>query len=797
MKTTVSLTVSLLLSTSYLSAVDYNQDVRPILSQNCFACHGPDPHDRKAKLRLDTQEGAFKSLKGNPPAIVPGKPDESEFIFRINDDSDPMPPEKSHKKLTAKEKKILTQWIAEGAVYSKPWAYVPPVRHPAPKVKDTQWPKNEIDHFLLAHLEKANLQPVKDANPITLIRRLYFDLTGLPPTLEEVQNFVSGKTSYEQVVDHLLQSRHFGERMAVYWLDLVRYADTVGYHGDQDHSISPYRDYIIRAFNLNIPFDQFTREQLAGDLVPDSGKWQKVASGYNRLLQTSHEGGIQAKEYNAIYAADRVRNLSSVWMGATIGCSQCHDHKFDPFTIKDHYSLASFFADIPDSGFSGNSLPTKRPPEITFLTDEQEQHIEDLKQNQKKLLGEEVFTKVAALKNEKQILPLIPQEKQAKWKTLYQGVLNIQKQARRTMITQASAKPRIMRVLPRGNWLDDSGPIVTPAIPEYFGNLKTVDQRRANRLDLANWLTNTENGVGGLTARVYANRLWYLFFGKGLSPSLQDFGGQGSPPTHPKLLDYLSVYFYENNWDTKSIIKHIVQSRAYQLSSVATKDALQKDPENELFSRQNRYRLPAEFIRDNALSISGLIQHAANGSSSVKPYQPVGYYRHLNFPTRKYRHSSNIQQYQRGVYVHWQRMFLHPMLKAMDAPTREECTAQRPRSNTPVSALVLLNDPTFLEAARVFAQRITQSTYTSPQDRLQFACQLALNRNPNPQEKEALLALLNTTSGIYEQNPDSAKDFIKNTGQAHVPADIDPIELASWTAITRAILNLSETNTRN
>jgi len=708
-----------------------------------------------------------------------------------------MPPEKSHKTLTPQQKAILTQWIAEGAVYSQPWAYVPPKTHPTPKVKDKNWPKNEIDHFILSRLEKANLPPAQDADPTTLIRRLYFDLTGLPPAPKQVQDFVSGKVSYNQVVEHLLNSPHFGERMAVYWLDLVRYADTVGYHGDQDHNISPYRDYVIRAFNQNIPFDQFTREQLAGDLVPNSGKWQKVASGYNRLLQTSHEGGIQAKEYNAIYAADRVRNLSSVWMGATMGCSQCHDHKFDPFTMKDHYSLASFFADIPDSGFSGNSLPTKRPPEMTFLTDQQEEQIEDFKQQQKKLLGDELFAKTSSLKTEKQILPLIPKEKQAEWKRLNQGIQGVQKQARRTMITQSSSKPRTMRILPRGNWLDDSGPIVTPAIPEYFGKLPLPEKQRANRLDLANWLTDPKKGVGGLTSRVYANRLWYLFFGQGLSPSLEDFGGQGTPPTHPELLDHLSVYFHNNNWDTKSIIQYIVQSRTYQQSSVVTDEAQKKDPENQLYSRQNRYRLPAEFMRDNALTISGLIQHATSGSTSVKPYQPVGYYRHLNFPTRKYRHSSNTQQYQRGVYIHWQRMFLHPMLKAMDAPTREECTAQRPRSNTPLSALVLLNDPTFLEAARVFAQRIIQSAEKGPKHRLKFACQIALNRNPKPEESEALLSLLKTTSDIYKKNPQSAKNILSHTGQAPVPANLDPIELASWTSIARAILNLSETNTRN
>ncbi|MBT7404518.1 MAG: DUF1549 domain-containing protein, partial [Opitutae bacterium] len=335
--------------------LDFNRDVRPILSDKCFSCHGPDEHGRKADLRLDIEkEAKHEDLM----AIVAGKPDESEMIYRIHSEEEEeiMPPPEIGKPLSQREKEILEQWIKEGAIWADHWAYVDPVKHSQPQVIDSNWPTHWIDQFTFADIKKNQVKPAPDADPITLVRRLHFDLTGLPPKSQEVTNFATNPSprAYVSQIDDLLASPHFGERMSAYWLDLVRYADTVGYHGDQPHNISPYRDWVINAFNQNMPFDQFTREQLAGDLLPGSTTQQKVASGYNRLLQTTHEGGLQLKEYDAIYAADRVRNVSEVWMGATVGCAQCHDHKYDPYTIKDNYALAAFFADIGDRGFSGN-----------------------------------------------------------------------------------------------------------------------------------------------------------------------------------------------------------------------------------------------------------------------------------------------------------------------------------------------------------------------------------------------------------------------------------------------------------
>ncbi|NNM30049.1 MAG: DUF1549 domain-containing protein, partial [Akkermansiaceae bacterium] len=679
------------LTSAWLPAaeVDFNRDIRPILSDKCFACHGPDERTREAELRLDTYEGATEGGEFAIP-IVPGKPDESEVMARIHatDPDDLMPPPESHKKLTAREKDLLKRWIAEGAAYDPPWAYVPPARHPVPEVTVKDWPVNWIDRFLLANLEREKLSPSPDADAVTLVRRLHFDLLGLPPTPRETDAFVQAaennpQAAVDREVARLLASPHFGERMAIYWLDLVRYADTVGYHGDQDHNISPYRDYVIDAFNANLPFDQFSREQLAGDLLPGSTVGQKVASGYNRLLQTTHEGGAQPKEYLAIYQADRVRNVSAVWMGATVGCAQCHDHKYDPYTAKDFYSLAAFFADIDeDQHFKvgSNTLPTKRPPEMLLLAPEDEAELAALKEE----------LAAAGDKDEK--------------KRLQAKVAAVEKRGRRTMITVAKP-PREVRVLPRGNWLDDTGAIVQPAYPHFLagddpGSGEPGEGSRLTRLDLANWLTDPVDGTGGLTARVFANRLWALFFGTGIARDLGDFGGQGEAPVHPGLLDNLAVEFHESGWDVKHLVKLMVTSRAYRQSSLAPPEMRERDPHNQLVARQSRFRLPAEMMRDNALAIAGLLVNE-HGGKSVKPYQPAGYYRHLNFPPRKYAADTGAGQWRRGVYVHWQRQFLHPMLRAFDAPTREECTAERPRSNTPVAAMVLLNDPTFLEAARV------------------------------------------------------------------------------------------------
>ncbi len=778
----LQLFIATLCSGGLIAGIDFNRDIRPILSDHCFACHGPDEHERKGKLRLDTSEGARKGGE-TKSTIVPGNPDESELIHRIfsSDPDEVMPPPKAHKELSNDQKTLLRQWIAEGGKYAEPWTYLPPKKHAIPAAQSPDWSENWIDNFIADRLQREGLQPAPDTDPVTLVRRLHFDLIGLPPTPAEVSRFLKHwqedpASCLETTAGALLSSPHFGERMAMYWLDLVRYADTCGYHGDQDHSISPYRDYVIDAFNDNLPFDQFTREQLAGDLLPDPTVDQKIATGYNRLLQTSHEGGVQAREYLAIYFADRVRNLSNVWMGATVGCAQCHDHKYDPYTSRDFYALGAFFADIDESQHfrvGSNSLPTRRPPEIDVHTKRERKRISEL----------ENLLETARFATE------------ADRKKVETELSTLRKTTRKTMITVAT-KPRAIRILPRGDWLDDSGPVVEPAFPAFLpGNRQHPAGTRLNRLDLANWLTDPSSGVGGLTARVMANRFWYLVFGSGISRRLDDFGGQGEAPVHPELLDNLAVEFYESGWDVKHMMKLLVTSRSYRQSSLEPAALRERDPYNRLNARQSRYRLPAETIRDNALAISGLLRTDYGGASS-KPYQPTGYYRHLNFPTRKYAHHADARQWRRGVYVHWQRQFLHPMLRAFDAPTREECTAERPRSNTPIAAMVLLNDPSFVEAARVFSERILLEGGDNDKKRLEFAYREALSRAPDEKERNIMARLASHAEQEFKSDPASAKKLI-STGQSPVPGNLDPVKHAAWTTVARAILNLSETYTRN
>jgi hypothetical protein len=783
---------------------DFSRDIRPILSHACFACHGPDEHDRRGGLRLDDREAAIAELESGSRAIVPGKPDESELIGRIHE-TDPdivMPPPESNHVLTAAQKELLAKWIAQGAPYAAHWAYVPPRGHPLPTVTRADWEMNWIDRFVLARLEAEGLSPAADADPITLLRRVTFDLTGLPPTPAETAAFLADTRPdrHERLVDRLLASPRHAERLAAWWLDLVRYADTVGYHGDQTHNISPYRDWVIKAFLDNVPFDRFTTLQLAGDLVgPRADEHHDdpvLASGYNRLLQTTHEGGLQAKEYRAIYQADRVRNVAGAWMGATVGCAQCHDHKFDPYTTHDFHALAAFFADIDDekhlenAGFGEpklNALPTIRSPEVAIVGPFDRE------------AAAELDARIHSL--EQGLPPLVlpprarpaepePDELVARRKELERLSTERQSLERRLMVTRALQTPRTVRILPRGNWMDESGPVVEPAIPAFLGTLSTAG--RATRADLARWIVSPmkDGGAGELTARVTANRLWALFFGAGLCRSTSDFGGQGEPPDHPELLDRLALEFLEGGWDVRELIRDIVVSHAYRQSSVASPELVARDPDNRLLARQGRWRLPAENVRDTALFTSGLLVERLGGES-VHPYQPAGYYQHLNFPKRTYRQDDDDRQWRRGLYVHWQRMFLHPQLLAFDAPTREECTAGRMKSSTPKAALVLLNDPTFVEAARKLAEIVMRGGGVDDDAKIDALWRRTLSRAPDAEELAIVKGLLARSRSDYRADPKAARDLLA-VGNAPRDKSLDDADLAAWTTTARAVLNLHE-----
>lgn len=763
--------------------IDFNRDIRPILSENCFQCHGPDSGTREADLRLDRHEDAIAD-RGAYTAIVPGDVEASELIRRITSEDEfvIMPPPDSHKSLKPEQIALLKRWIAGAAEWSPAWSYVPPKRHELPTVKDKSWSKNWIDRFVLARLEKEGLTPNRPADPVTLVRRLYFDLMGLPPTPSVVEKFVADPSdaAYEKLVDELLASQHYGERMAVMWLDLVRFADTVGYHGDQTHNVWPFRDYVIHSFNHNKPFDEFTREQLAGDLLPDATEDQIIASGYNRLLQTSHEGGNQLMEYRAIYLADRVRNVSLIWLAATVGCAQCHDHKYDPYTAKDFYSLGAFFADLEEEAhitggdsLGANTLPTKRPPEKRVLSVYQRERLAEIDKQLDQLSEQTDKTKIASLRNEKdQITNHKP------W-----------------MMYSHSIEPRPVRVLARGDWQDESGELVGPAVPGFMGKIET-DKERPSRLDLAEWLTCEQSGIGGLTARVMVNRYWALLFGEGLARVLDDFGGQGEPPSHPELLDNLAVEYLDSGWDTKQMMKLMVMSNTYRQSSQASNELDGRDPLNKLLARQASFRLPAEGVRDTLLTVSGLLDSTIGGRS-VMPYQPPKVYQHLNFPKREYEQDVGNEQWRRAIYMHWQRTFLHPMLKAFDASTREECAAKRPRSNTALAALTLLNDPNCVEAARVLASRILgEQPKADDEQKIQFAYRLATSRLPDATEVAALKELLIASRDYYGK--DNAKsDELLAIGMSKVGRNLPKAELAAWTTVSRAILNLGETITRN
>jgi hypothetical protein len=817
--------------------VEFNRDIRPILSDNCFYCHGNDASHRKAKLRLDIREEALKKK-----AFAPGNAEESELIKRLAslDPEEMMPPPDSHKKLTAEQKELLKRWIAQGAKYQNHWSYETPVKAP------TSTPEKAIDELVDRRLASKHLQPAAEADRRTLARRLQADLLGLPPTPEEVDAFVKDTSpdAYAKLVDRLIDSPHYGERMAIGWLDVVRFADTIGYHSDTPRNVWPYRDYVIRSFNQNKPFDRFTLEQLAGDLLPDSDREAKVGSAFNRLLLTTEEGGAQAKDYQQRMLNDRVRAVGAAWLGQTTGCAQCHDHKFDPFSQRDFYSLGAFFADIhePDIGrreeglllttpeqekrlaeLAGEVAKTKKALDVAALTladditawekelSEETQPVSAAKKTKAKAKRKDpdaklaaqatpILKKLAAKRNaaEKLIIrdyylsvhPEILKSERVAVATAQKTHDAYRAEIPKCLVTTKAAVVRTVRVLPRGNWMDESGVEVKAALPHYLPQPK-LEGRTPDRLDLAKWLISRENP---LTARVVMNRLWMQFFGTALSKNPGDLGAQGELPPNQALLDWLAVEFMDSQWDMKHMVRLIVNSDAYRRSSVASPAQTAADPYNRELGRQSPYRLDAELVRDNALAIAGLLTPQIGGPS-VKPYQPERYWENLNFPTREYMADKGDSQYRRGLYVWWQRSFLHPSMLAFDAPSREESCTDRTRSNIPQQALVMLNDPTYVEASRAFAVRALAEKGDDDQ-RITWAWRRALQRNPDAKELGTLRKVLTERRAAYKADPAAAKELLK-VGLTPPPAQADPTELAAWTHVTRVVLNLHETLTRD
>jgi hypothetical protein len=762
------------------AAINFDRQIRPILSDNCFACHGPDVKQRKAKLRLDIREGAVK-------VIVPGRAVDSELIARVGaaDPEQRMPPAKTGKRLSSEQIQLLGRWIDEGAAWKSHWSLVLPQRPATPSIKHTQWACNPIDNFIVARLEREGIEPAPEAERRTLIRRLTLDLTGLPPTIAEVDAFLADHKpdAYERVVDRLLHSARYGERMALDWLDAARYADTHGYHIDSGRDMTRWRQWVIEAFNRNLAFDRFTIEQLAGDLLPSATQEQRIASGFNRNNMINFEGGAIPEEYQTAYVIDRVNTTAQVWLGLTVGCAQCHDHKFDPITQKEFYQLFAFFNNLPEKGLDGakgNAVPLLRLP-----TPAQQRELE---------------RRAAAIRAiEKQIAGFKPDGPEVK--ALKEKLANerkaraeLERALPTTMVMEDMRKSRDTFVLVRGQY-DKHGAKVGPGVPACLPRLPS--DAPANRLGLASWLMDPAHP---LTSRVVVNRYWQMYFGAGLVKTAEDFGSQGEPPSHPDLLDWLATEFVRTGWDVKAMQRLLVTSAVYRQSAHVTPGQLAHDPENRLLARAPRLRLPAEFVRDQALAVSGLL-YGPLGGASVSPYQPAGLWEELasrsdgaNWTAQTYTQSHGRDLYRRTMYTFWKRTSPPPTLTTFDAPDRETCTVRRSRTNTPLQALVLMNDPTYLEASRKLAERLLIGA-AGTDERIELGFRLATCRPPTAAELTVLRRLFEEQLGAYRKDPAAARKLLSN-GEAGRDEKLDPAELAAWTTIASVILNLDETITR-
>ncbi|MBQ11192.1 MAG: hypothetical protein CMJ45_06560 [Planctomyces sp.] len=829
--------------------VDFSREIRPLLAEKCLICHGPSKQQRASQLRLDQAEKTIGSV------VVPGQPTKSELLKRISSD-DPktrMPPADSHPPLSPAEIDTFRRWIAQGADYSLHWSFVPPVRPGLPRVADAAWPRNSVDHFVLNRLEATGLKPSPEADRITLIRRLTLDLTGLPPTTEEIDRFVedNDRGAWERVVDRLFSSQHYGERMAMSWLDLSRYGDTNGYENDSERRMWPYRDWVINAFNTNMPFDRFTLEQIAGDLLPHASTSQRIASGFNRNTTYNEEGGADPDEFLVVYAVERASTTGTVFLGLTLGCAQCHEHKYDPISQTDFYRFYAFFNSVDgEKGAMGHDIPL--PPLLDLATPRQQQQRDRLAEKLE-TIGKQIKARVAGVKLDaakdtatkkegktddgfftkqsdweayaakldakklpKQIVTLLKskpedrnddQKKQLREYFIERGYSvtrtvfaplhkqqdalqaekdKLEKAIPTTMIMKAMAKRRPAHLLIRGDFLQ-KGSEVQPGIPSIFKPLSA--DRPRNRLGLARWLTDPDNPLVG---RVAVNRLWTQFFGSGLVLTPEDFGVRGKFPTHPRLLDWLTVEFIRTGWNVKALQKRIVMSSTYRQSSHARPDALAKDPLNRLLARQNRFRLSAEEVRDVALSISGLLNNRIGGPS-VYPFQPQDYYSDKG--RWKWPESTGGDLYRRGLYTFWRRTTTFPTFQIFDAPSRETCIVKRPRTNTPLQALVTLNERTFVESARAYGERIVKRGGPSLDSRLTFAFRNTVGRSPDDRERPILEKLYQAQLSKYRRDPKATRALL--TGSGHRPPhDVDSAELAAWTTLANVILNLDEAITR-
>ena len=805
----------------------FRNDILPILSDRCFQCHGPDEKARKAKLRLDTREGAFR-VKDGVAIIAPGKSEESALFRRIasSDPDEIMPPPSVKRPLSVSQIEMLKHWIEEGATWGEHWAFAklsspqpPPVGAFANRVA------NPIDNFVFARLLKEDLAPSPEAPRETLVRRLSLDLTGLPPTLEEVADFSNDPSplAYEKLLDRLLGSAAFGERMAWEWLDAARYADSNGYQGDSDRTMWPWRDWVIEAFNRNLPYDQFTVWQLAGDLLPDASRDQRLATGFSRNHMINGEGGRIPEENRVDYVLDMTETMGTVWLGLTLNCCRCHDHKFDPLTRRDYYGLSGFFNQTPVTGEGGDpqgkpnlDFPTpaqaaameKARAEIrgeAVALDELEQAVfprpagkssaqsgraAGFPDNVKKILQA-----AASSRSRDQLAELekhfekIDPDFSIRLKPLRETTGQrdqISRSIVRVMTMEDLPAPRKTFLLERGLY-NKTGDEVVAAVPASLPPLPAGVS--TNRLSLARWLVSPENP---LTARVTVNRIWQQFFGTGLVKTPEDFGVQGEFPKHPELLDWLASEFVRSGWDLKYLCRQIVASSTYRQSSKITPKLLEIDPENRLLARAPRFRMPAWMIRDQALAASGLLVRQVGGAP-VKPYQPPGVWEEATFGQRRYEQDQQGKLYRRSLYTFWRRI-VGPAL-FFDSGGRQVCSVKQPRTNSPLHALATLNDITYVEAARALAGRVLAGLSRSEDERIVLTFRHVLSRSPTRGEREVFRESLNRLREEFAHDPGALKKFL-GVGESRRNPDLDELEHAAYSGVCLAILNLDEALTK-
>ena len=800
--------------------MDFSRDILPILSDNCFLCHGPDAKTRKANLRLDTREGA---LRLEDPVIVPGQSAESELFLRIisGDEAEVMPPPRSKRTLTPAQVALLKTWIDSGAKWGQHWALEPPRHLAPPPVKRGDWPRNGIDRFILERLEREALAPSPAAPKETLFRRVSLDLTGLPPAPEDVDAFLADPApdAYERLVDRLLASPAYGQRMAWDWLDAARYADSNGYQGDQDRTMWPWRDWVIAALNANLPFDQFTVEQIAGDLLPGAAREQKLATAFCRNHMINGEGGRIAEENRVDYVMDMAETVGTIWLGLTFNCCRCHDHKFDPLRQRDYYALFAFFNQTPVTGGGGSP---QTPPVLDLATPEQlagqARGDERLKAAVKEVTAIEqtLFPRAAGkpasdspkasvLKPEiVALLGLAPGRRSraqierlaAFWEAAeppYAALLKAHvaaidarasaaRSVTRVMVMEDMPAPRETFVLARGSY-EKPAEKVTAAVPAALPPLDSDAPR--NRLGLARWLVAPANP---LTARVTVNRAWQQFFGNGLVKTPEDFGIQGEKPSHPELLDWLATEFVQSGWDLKALYRLIVTSATYRQVSRVPAALAERDPQNRLLARGPRYRLPAWMIRDQALAASGLLVPNLDGPP-VKPYQPTGVWEEATFGTKSYEQDHGPALYRRSVYTFWRRI-VGPT-EFFDTASRQTCVVKPGRTNSPLHALLTLNDVTYVEAARALAERVLLEADSSPEARVDRAFRLVLARKPSARERQVLLASYARITGEFAGDREAVERHL-NVGESKRNPRLDPLEHAAFTALCSAIFNLDE-----